>query len=215
MNTQLIGKRKFLCATFILTITTLIVSSCSKPESAEPHAILPTNYQLKDIRYFFDTGDRADTTILQLKGTSLQNPGSTSITQQVTEDLSELVKTSRFTIDPAIQLPKELDLNKLEVHVPQEWYGGSSLIQSIETYPLSSVQQQKPYAPNRGATSTIIIPPKSKIDIIRQIEAYYLLSSFECLLENKTTGQRYTLKGKWQGFLQYNNLAVTLKQSAL
>ena len=216
MNTQSIRKHSFLISTLFLLMATLI-SSCSKPEPAEPDAILPASYQIKDMRYYLGMGDRIDTTTRQLKGASVQNPSSTSSTQQVTEDLSELVKTSQFTLDPATQLPKELELNKFEVHIPQERYSNSNnfLVQSIETYPLSSNQQQKPYAPNRGAISTIIIPPKSKIDIIRQIDAYQLSCSFECVLENTTSGQRYSLKGKWQGVFQYNNLDVTLKQSAL
>lgn len=216
MNTKLIRKHQFLVSTLILLLAAFI-SSCSKPQPAEPDSVLLATYQVKDIQYFFYSGDRVDTTTVQLKGTSLRNPGSTSSTQQVTEDLSELVKTSQFTIDPTSQLPKELDLSKFEVHVPQEPYGHdrNTLVQSSETYPLSSSQQQKPYTSKTGATSTIIIPPKSKIDIIRQIDAYQLKCSFECLIENTTTGQRYLLKGKWQGLLQYNNLAVTLKQSAL
>ncbi|MBC8154993.1 MAG: hypothetical protein H7Z72_19020 [Bacteroidetes bacterium] len=216
MKTQLIRKHSLLTSTLILLMATLI-SSCSKPEPTEPDAILPASYQLKDMRYYLGMGDRIDTTTRQLKGASVQNPSSTSSTQQVTEDLSELIKTSQFTLDPATQLPKGLDLSKFEVRIPQELYsnGDNSLVQSIETYPLTFSQQQKPYAPNRGATSTIIIPPKSRIDIIRQIDAYQLSCSFECILENTTSGQRYPLKGKWQGILQYNNLDVTLKQSAL
>lgn len=214
MNTQLAGKHLFLVPTLILSVV-ILLSSCSKPEPAEPDTAPPANYQLKDIRYFFDTGDRIDTTTIQLKGSSVQNPSSTSLTQQVKEDLSELIKTSQFTINPTTQFPKEVDLSKFEVHVPQQWYGNDSFSQSIETYSLSFTQQQKPYASTGESTSTITIPPKSRIDISRQIDAYQLTCSFECILENTTTGQRYPLKGKWQGLLQYNNSAVTLKQSAM
>lgn len=216
MNTQLIRKYPYLTSTVILLLAALI-NSCTKPEPAEPDTVRPATYQLKDIRYFLAIGDRVDTTTLHLKGVSLQNPSSTSASQPVTEDLSELVKTARFTLDTTTQLPKELDLSQFEIPVPQERYGNgnNSLVQSIDTYPFSSVQQQKPYAPNQGATSTIVIPAQSKIDIIRQINAYQLICSFEGLLENTTTGQRYPLTGKWQGIFQYNNLAVTLKQSAL
>lgn len=45
--------------------------------------------------------------------------------------------------------------------------------------------------------------------------AYQLICSFEGILENTATGQRYGLKGKWEGLLQYNSMEVTLKQSAL
>lgn len=195
----------------------MLISSCTKPEPTEPDAVLPAHYQLKDIRYFLATSDRVDTTTLPLKRTSVQNPSSTSTTQQLTQDLSELIRTSQFTLDPAIQLPKELDLSQFEVHVPQERYGNgsNSLVQSIETYPFSSSRQQKPYAPSGGAISTIVIPPRSKIDIIRQIDAYRLTCSFEGLLENTTNGQRYPLRGKWAGIFQYNNLGVTLEQSSL
>lgn len=216
MNTPRIRKHSFLVSPVILLVVTLI-SSCAKPELTEPDAVLPAHYQLKDIRYFLATSDRVDTITLPLKATSVQNPSSTSATQQVTEDLSELIRTSQFTLDPATQLPKALDLSQFEVHVPQERYGNgsNSLVQSIDTYPFSSSRQQKPYAPNGGATSTLVIPARSKIDIVRQIDAYQLTCSFEGLLENTTTGQRYLLTGKWAGIFQYNNLGVTLKQSAL
>lgn len=214
MSTQPTIKPLFRVSTLILCIATLI-SSCSRPEPAEPDATLPARYELKDIRYFFSTGDRVDTTTIQLKGTSVQNPGSTSATQQVKEDLSELVKTSLFTIDPTAQLPKEVDLSKFNVSVPQHWYGNGLFDRSIETYPLSFTQQQKPYGFTPESTSTINVPPKSRIDISRQVDAYQLRCSFECILENTATGQRYTLSGKWNGLLQYNNLAVTLKQSAI
>ncbi|GAB3982732.1 hypothetical protein GCM10028806_54960 [Spirosoma terrae] len=216
MTTYLTTKHQILSSTLILLLA-ILINSCSKPQSTEPDAVLPATYQLKNIRYFLYSGDRVDTITVPLKGAILRNPSSTSSTQQVTEDLSELVKTSQFTFDPSSQLPKELDLSKFEVHIPQAPYGHdrNSLVQSSDTYPLSSSQQQKPYTSKTGATSTIIIPPQSKIDIIRQIDAYQLSCTFEGFLENTTTGQRYLLKGKWQGLLQYNNLAVTLKQSAL
>lgn len=214
MNTQLISKNLSLVSALILPVITLF-NACTKPELAAPEIAPPTAYQLKGLRYFVDAGDRIDTTTLKLKGASVQNPSSMSSTQQVREDLSELVKTSRFTIDPTTQLPGEIDLSKFEVSVPQQWYSNGSFGQSIDTYSLSAAQQQKPYASNGESTSTINIPPKSRIDISRQIDAYQLTCSFEGLLENTTTGQRYPLKGKWQGLLRYNNLSVTLKQSAL
>ncbi|CCG98203.1 hypothetical protein FAES_0189 [Fibrella aestuarina BUZ 2] len=201
----------------LLALSFVVVSllgACSKPVDPVVVAI-PAQYALSDVRYFFSAGDRIDTVTLQLKGASVQNPGSTTVTQQVKEDLSELIKTSRFTIASATQLPTDIDLSKFEVRVPQQWYGNSSLVQSIETYSLSPSQQQKPYVPEREAASTITVAPKSRIDISRQIDAYQLTCSFDCLLENKTTGQRYPITGKWQGLLQYNNLSVTLKESAL
>lgn len=214
MDNQLVRTHLNRFSTLSLVIV-ILASACSKPELVSSIPAAPAQYELKDIRYFFNQGDRVDTTTLQLKGSSLQNPGTALSTQQVEEGFGELVKTSWFTIDPASQLPKEADLSKFDVSVPQHWYGNGLFDRSIETYSLSATEQQKPYGFDPKRMLTVKIPPKSKIDISRQITAYQLACSFDGILENTTTGQRYRLRGKWKGLLQYANPTTTLKESAL
>ena len=214
MDTRTLKGNSFYLSVISLTVATL-VSACSKPTPVEPDAAPSARYELKDIRYFFKTGDRVDTTTLQLKGASVQNSSSTLSTQQLEEGFGDLAKTSLFIVDLQTQLPKGVNLEKLEVSVPQRWYGNGLFDRSTETYPLSSVQQQKPYGFDPKAVLTIKVPPASRIDVSRQIDAYQLTCSFDGVLENTTTGQRYDLKGTWKGLLQYNNPKVSLKESAL
>ena len=190
-------------------------SACSKPTPVEPDLAPLARYELKDIRYFFKTGDRVDTTTLQLKGSSVQNLSTTLSSQQLDEGFSDLAKTSLFIIDQQTQLPTGVDLSKFEASVPHHWYSNGSFDRSIETYPLSSVQQQKPYGFDPEAVLTVKIPPASKIDVSRQIDAYQLSCSFDGVLENTATGQRYNLNGIWKGLLQYSNPKVSLKESTL
>jgi hypothetical protein len=192
-----------------------LLSACSKPESVDSIAPSPDQYVLKDIRYFVAQGDRVDTTILQLKGSSVQNTGTVLTTRQVEESFGGLVKTSQFTLDPTTQLPQKVDLSQYVVSVPEHWYGNGRFDRSVETYPLSAVEQQKPYGFGQKSTLTVNIPPRSRIDISHQITAYQLICSFEGSLENVTTGQRYRLKGNWTGILQYANPTTVLKEFAL
>ena len=213
MNARLFKVNSLYLPLISLAILALI-NACSKPIPVEPNVVL-ARYELKDIRYFLKTGDGVDTTTLQLKGSSVQNSSSILSTQQLEEGFGNLTKTSLFNIDQSDQLPKEVDLGKFEVSVPQHWYGNGLFDRSVETYPLSSAQQQKPYGFDPKAMLTVKIPPATKIDISRQIDAYQLTCSFEGVLENIATGQRYNLKGTWKGLLQYNNPKVSLKESAL
>lgn len=199
---------------FSLVMATLL-SACSKPEQADPVVSIPVRYELKAMRYFFNHGDGVDTTTLQLKASSVQNPGTIIATQQVDEGFGELVKTSWFIIDSISQVPKEINLSMFQVSVPDHWYGNGLFDRSIDTYSLSPFQQQKPYGFDSKGLLTIKIPPKSRIDISRQITAYQLACSFEGLIENTATGQQYNLKGKWKGVLQYANPSTTLKESVL
>ncbi|MGF7216636.1 hypothetical protein GGR92_002803 [Spirosoma lacussanchae] len=196
-------------------IVAALLSSCTRPEPVAPGASTPHRYVLTNIRYFLDKGDYVDTTTIQLTGASVQNPGVSLVTQSIKEEPGELVKTSHFMIDSSVRLPEEIDLSTFAVSVPQHWYGNGLFGHTVETYPLSTTRQQKPYVSDPGRTIDINVPPRSRIDISRQIDAYQLTCSFDGMVENTTTGQRYRLTGKWKGLLRYNNMAVTLKQSAL
>lgn len=214
MNNRPLTKNLLCLSATVLTIA-VVLYGCSKPVSVEPDAPLSARYELKDIRYFFKTGDRVDTTTLQLKGLSMRNSSSTLSTQQLTENFGDLAKTSLFIIDQQVHLPAGIDLSEFEVSVPQHWYGDGQLGRSVETYPLSPVEQQKPYGFDPNSVLTVKIPPASKIDISRQIDAYQLTCSFDGILENTKTGQRFNLKGTWKGLLQYANPKVSLKESPL
>lgn len=214
MNNPLVRTHFARLSTLSLIVATLL-SACSKPEPVDAVSAAPAQYELKGIRYFIAQGDRVDTTTLQLEGSSVQNPGTILFTQQVEEGFGQLVKTSQFIIDLTTQLPKEVDLSRFYVSVPEHWYGNELFDHSIETYPLNAIEQQKPYGFDPNRMVTVNIQPKSKLDISRQITAYQLTCSFDGFLENTTTGQRYSFKGKWKGLLQYANPSTTMKESAL
>lgn len=214
MQNQLVRTHLVRFSALSLVITSLL-SACSRPQPVDPVSASPAQYELKDIRYFFNQGDHVDTTMLQLKGASVQNTGTLVSTQQVEERFGELVKTSLFSLDPTSQVPQDVDLSKFAVSVPEHWYGNGLFDRSTETYWLSAIEQQKPYGFDAQGLLTVKIPPKSRIDISRQITAYQLACSFSGILENTTTGQRYRLSGKWTGILQYANPTTTLKESAL
>lgn len=196
-------------------VTALLLGACSTPETVDTGFITAARYTLNDIRYFIAQGDRVDTTTRQLQGSSVQNPSTILATQQVEEGFGGLVKTSRFSLDPTSQVPAEVDLRKFEVSVPTHWYGNDLFERSVDTYLLSPMDQQKPYGFDPNRMVTIQIPASSKLDISRQITAYQLTCSFEGILANTTTGQRYRLSGKWTGLLQYANPVMSLKASAL
>ncbi|SFC92982.1 hypothetical protein [Spirosoma endophyticum] len=139
MNNPLVKTSFSRVSALILVIVSLLIA-CSKPESADPAATIPARYELKDIRYFLSQNDRVDTTTLQLKGLSVQNPSTVLSTQQVEEGFGELVKTSRFIVDPTIQLPKEVDLSKFDVNVPEHWYGNGLFGLSVCPDPLNVSQ---------------------------------------------------------------------------
>ncbi|HEX8426335.1 hypothetical protein [Hymenobacter sp.] len=205
-------------APYLLTAglaTAAFSSSCSKEESTEPKVVEPDKYVLKDVRYFFTADSRIDTALVNLAGLRVQNPSNTLSSQQVEGGFGELMKTSQFELEPTTSLPKEVELNEFELQVPQHWYGNELFDYSTAAFPLSVTPQEKPYGFDPEHLLTIRIPPKSQITISRQIDAYRLACSFQCVLENTTTGQRYSIRGKWKGLLQYGNPSVTLKQSPL
>ncbi|WP_324673520.1 hypothetical protein [Hymenobacter sp. GOD-10R] len=191
------------------------LSSCIKSEHTEPEPTVPAQYEVTDVHYFLTPGARIDTVAVPLKGLSVQNPSNILATQQIEASVDDLVKTSQFEIDQTSLLPKEIDLSNLVVPVPQDWAGMEAVSYSTETFPLSAIQQQKPYGTYAKQILTIKIPANSRIDISRQIEAYHLTCSFQGTLKNTTTGQRYALRGTWKGLLRYNNLSTTTRQSTL
>lgn len=203
-----------------LALPGLLVSigmgACTKPGELTPvQPVAPAQYELTDVRYFLGEGDRIDTVTVTLKGYNVQNTKTTLDSQQVENSFDELVKTSQFAVLRPATLPKEVDLSRVAAKVPEYWNGGDSFFFFKETFPLAPTQQQKPYGGFTSKPMPLQIPPRSTIAIRRQVDAYKLSCSFEAVLENKTSGQRYPLTGKWTGILRYNNVSVTLTQHPL
>lgn len=194
---------------------TALLSACSKEETVAPTPVESNQYVLTDVRYSFAAGDHVDTTVVHLKELRVQNPSNTLSTQLVEAGFDELVKTSQFELEQNTSLPKEVDLSQFDLRVPQHWYSKASFDYSVATFPLSTTLHQRPYGFAAAQPMTVQIPAQSALMISRQIEAYHLACSFQAVLENTTTGQRYPLRGKWQGLLQYAHPAITLKQSPL
>ncbi|RAK00083.1 hypothetical protein LX87_01781 [Larkinella arboricola] len=198
-----------------LGLAVSIFYSCSKPHKIEPEVVeTPAEYELKDVRYFMDAGDRLDTVTVKREGMKLQNSTTILSTHQFDDNYEELVKTSQFEVDKST-VPADVKLDRFEVQVPERWYGEGSYGYFSEKFPLSSAEQQKPYGVYKKERLAINIPPNSTIVVDRQIDAYHLVCSFSGLIENKTTGQRYSLKGKWKGIVSYNNSSVSLNQYLL
>lgn len=193
----------------------ILLSSCTESGQTEPEPTVLAQYEITDVRYSLLPGAHIDTVAVPLKGLSVQNSTNTLATQQIEVGVDDLVKTSQFEIDQTILLPKEVELSNLAVRVPQDWAGNETVSYFMETFPLSATQQQKPYGAYAKQLLTVQIPANSRIDISRQIDAYHLTCAFQGLLKNKTTGQRYPLRGTWNGLLRYNSLSTTTRQFPL
>lgn len=176
--------------------------------------MLPVSYELTEVRYFLLGTKSVDTVTLSLPGLHVQNPGATLTTQQVELGVTDLIKTSQFALDSSL-LPADVELSRLTVPVPQEWNGQEPVSYFRASFPLSATPQQQPYGSYAQQLLTVRLPPKSKLDIRRHLTAYYLTCSFQGLLLNKSTGQRYSLRGTWTGLLRYDNLAITTTQLPL
>lgn len=202
---------KYSAQPIVASLLLLIISACTESAQPEPEPTRPAQYELTEVRYFLKPGDHIDTVTVPLKGLQVQNASNFLATQQVEVRADDLMKTSQFEVESANLLPADVVLSNLDVQVPEE-----RIDRYFEkTFTLSAVAQQKPYGSFAQQTLTVNSPAHSTIDISRRIDAYYLTCSFEGLLTNKTTGQRYPLRGKWKGLLRYNNLSTTLTEHAL
>lgn len=195
-------------------LLSLLLSSCADSDQPEPTPIVPASYELTEVRYSVASAGGIDTVIVPLSGLQVQNSGNTLTTQQVELGVTDLVKTSQFTLDASL-LPPNVELSSLTVTVPQEWGTSGPLSYFREPFPLSATLQQQPYGPYAQQLLSVQLPPRSKLDISRHLEAYHLTCSFQGLLVNKATGQRYPLRGTWKGLLHYDKLSTTTTQLPL
>lgn len=196
-------------------LLSLFLSSCAGSGQPEPVPTQPVSYELAEVRYFLAGAGGLDTSSVSLPGLQVQNPGNKLLTQQVELGVTDLVKTSQFTLDPSLLLPSDVELSRLTVQVPQEWGSSGPVTYFREPFALSATPQQQPYGLYAQQLLTIRVPAKSKLDISRHLAAYHLSCSFEGLLLNKATGQRYPVRGAWKGLLHYDKLSTTTTQSPL
>jgi len=196
-------------------LLSLLLNSCANSGQSEPAPTLPVAYDLTEVRYFLAGAAGLDTVTVSLPGLQVQNPSTTLTTQQVELGVTDLVKTSQFALAPSLQLPPDVELSSLRVQVPQEWDGKQPLSYFQAPFALSATPQQQPYGPYAQQLLTLQVPAKSKLDISRHLVAYHLSCSFQGLLVNKTTGQRYPVRGTWKGLLRYDQLSTTTTQSPL
>jgi hypothetical protein len=194
-------------------LLSLLLSSCANSNQPAPTPALPASYELLEVRYFSAGVEGLDTVTIPLPGLHVQNPGNVLTTQQVELGVTDLVKTSQFTLDPSLPLPPAAELSSLRVQVPQEWDGKVPVSYFRVPFALSALLQQQPYGPYAQQLLTVQVPPKSKLAISRHLTAYHLTCSFQALLLNKNTGQRYPVRGTWQGLLRYDKLATSTTQS--
>ena len=195
-------------------LLSLLLSSCADSDQPEPTPIVPASYELTEVRYSVASAGGIDTVIVPLPGLQVQNSGNTLTTQQVELGVTDLVKTSQFALDASL-LPSGFELSSLTVPVPQEWGANGPISYFREPFPLSTTLQQQPYGPYAQQLLSVQLPPRSKLDISRHLAAYHLTCSFQGLLVNKATGQRYPLHGTWKGLLRYDKLSTTTTQSPL
>lgn len=106
-------------------------------------------------------------------------------------------------------------MRQFSLPVPDHWEGPSSFANSVASFPLRPTPYQQPYGFAAAHRDTLRIPPTARLVIRRQIEAYHLTCSFQAVVQNTATGQRYPLQGKWHGLLAYGPPAVTLTEYPL
>jgi len=200
----------------VLSLAVALFSvSCSRPAQVEPQEVTPAQYELKDVHYFLDRGDHVDTVTVKLDSLEVYNRGNSLSVQQVEKRYDQLVKKSLFVIDQSKALPQGVNLEAVDVKVPEIWYADGSYGYFSAEFTLSRTEQQKPYGAYEEGKLEIRVAPKSKLVVSRAIDAYHLVCSFNAVLENSATGQRYPLTGKWKGIVRYNNLSTVLKEYRL
>jgi len=203
--------RYFTRPILISLLLPFVLGACKQSAQSDPEPTKPAEYELTEVRYSLGPGDRIDTVSVPVKGLRIQNHSNSVATQQVEIRADDLVKTSQFDLDQTPLLPTDVVLGNLEVRVPEERVDSYFK----EAFTLSATPQQKPYGSYAQQILTVRNPAHSAIDISCRIDAYQLTCSFVGLLTNKTTGQRYSLSGKWRGLLRYNNLSTTLTEHSI
>jgi hypothetical protein len=202
---------------FLIVFLCIAFYACSRRTEVNPNpgTISHNEYVLEDFKFLLDESIRLDTSEVQLKDTSLYNYGQSLITGQFQDDLSGLVKISRFEIANLAQLPAGIPFDSFQVAVPSHIYKDGSMSYFKAKVPLSQNEIQRPYGSQTTESVSIKIPARSRIQVNHRINGYYLDSPFSGVIKNKADGSRIPFNGRWKGLLHYDRSAIRLTQHAL
>lgn len=197
------------------TLSVFVLSSCSKSEKDEGEVTPQAEYILREISYTMADADKIDTVTVELQDTTLLNTGNTLSAAKFVEYFSGLKKTSQFQISNSEALPADLDLSRFEVHVPSQWIQKNDFSYFSTKLPLSTGNVEVPYDGFWTDSVRVEVPAKSKIVVNRSVDAHQIRCSFTAVVINKTTGQTYSIQGKWKGLLRYDNLNIILLEQPI
>lgn len=208
-------------AIYGLFIALFSLSACSKdylaPESEEDGEELAPDYRLLNIEYFLGEGDGIDTATIENDPEIVTNHTDDLIQYEYIESWDHLTKTSRFKWDQSgTDLPKDLDLSSLQVSVPSDYFSNGDFGYYPGKFPLSlELQEEADAASNTKTTLDLKVPAQSQITILSSIEQYNMVCSFKATIRNHSSGITYTVTGKWEGNLRYNESKISLEEDPL
>lgn len=204
---------------FIVAIAFLFLGSCTKeslhPEADGDETILPHEYEIESLNYFFAEDDKIDTVKIKRGTEEFTNPGNTPMEVQHVETFDDLVKTSYFKVNREdAELPLDLNITDFKVNVPDIYSEDGMFSYYPEPFPVSDNEQREPYKRNSTFTLDLKVPAQSKLILKKSIDRHDIVCSFKLIIHNKTTGQKYNVDGKWHGVLRYFNESFSVDQEA-
>ncbi|MEH6304186.1 hypothetical protein RYH73_00965 [Olivibacter sp. CPCC 100613] len=202
---------------FSFAIIGVFLVACNKDKIAfqdEELEVITPHYELLSFHYFLEGDDGVDTTTIKLPGAELTNPGSSLSQQDVKVNYDELVKKSNFLLDSITPLPAGLMLDTFRVKVPSIWYADNRYSFYANSFRLTA-DQEEPYKQSIEDVLHLRIPPRSRLVVSAEIDAYNLTCSFRAVFRDRNSGIQDTVNGKWKGTLRYDNSSIKLKEYPL
>lgn len=205
---------------FIVAVAFSFLGSCSKeslhPEVGEEETMLPHEYELESLTYLLGDDDKIDTVKIKGGTAEFTNPGNTLMEVQHVETFDDLVKTSFFEVNlEEDELPLDLNIAEFKVNVPDVYYEDGTFSYYPERFTISGNEQREPYKLNSAFTFDLKVPAQSKLIFRKSIDRHDIICSFKLVIRNKTTGEKYTVDGKWHGVLRYFNESFSVDEEVL
>ncbi|TYR35781.1 hypothetical protein FXV77_11920 [Sphingobacterium phlebotomi] len=205
---------------FLIAITFLFLGSCSKksldPEVDEDETVLPHEYEIESLTYRLADDDKIDTVKIKWGTEEFTNPGNTLMEVQHVETFNDLVKTSLFEINlEEDELPLDLNITEFKINVPAVYYEDGTFSYYPEPFTISDSEQREQYKNNSTFTLDLKVPARSTLILGKSIDRHDIICSFKLVIRNKTTGDKYTVDGKWHGVLRYFNESFSVDEEIL